>query len=182
VVFALQTLRVPKAVSDQEEVQVEVTRVLVDSYFDIVRRNLQDAVPKALMHFLVNHVRRGLQQHLIHTLYREELFGEIMGERDDVAAKRRLCQEALRMLRHALKTLEVLPTELQGKAVNASGARWSFRKMLHEVEGTTDGCHGEQPLVLKKAGGNRSSSPLKEGRIRAAKSSRRGEAVYDVVN
>jgi hypothetical protein len=37
----LQTLRVPKAVSDQEGVQVEVTRLLVASYFDIVRKNLQ---------------------------------------------------------------------------------------------------------------------------------------------
>lgn len=43
----LQTLRAGAAGSEQEEVQVAVTRVLVDSYFDIVRKNLQDAVPKA---------------------------------------------------------------------------------------------------------------------------------------
>ncbi len=48
-----QTLRVPTSTTEQEEVQVEVTRVLVESYFDIVRRNLQDSVPKAVMHFLV---------------------------------------------------------------------------------------------------------------------------------
>lgn len=123
------TLRVPEAVSDQEEVQVEVTRVLVDSYFDIVRKNLQDSVPKALMHFLVNHVRRGLQQHLIRRLYKEELFGDIMSEREDVASKRQQCQEALRALRHAQKALEVLPSELAGRA-SSSGARWNFRQVL----------------------------------------------------
>jgi hypothetical protein len=32
---------VPHSVSDQEGVQVEVTRLLVASYFDIVRKNLQ---------------------------------------------------------------------------------------------------------------------------------------------
>ena len=42
-----QTLRVPVSTTEQEEVQVQVTRVLVESYFDIVRKNLQDAVPKA---------------------------------------------------------------------------------------------------------------------------------------
>ena len=68
--YTLQILRVPGGVSEQEEVQVQVTRLLVESYFDVVRKNLQDAVPKAVMHFLVNSVQRGLQQHLIHTLYR----------------------------------------------------------------------------------------------------------------
>ncbi len=65
-----QTLKVQDAGSDQEQVQVEVTRLLVSSYFDIVRANLQDLVPKAVMHFLVNTVQRGLQQHLIKTIYR----------------------------------------------------------------------------------------------------------------
>ena len=68
--LCVQILRVPGGVSEQEEVQVQVTRLLVESYFDVVRKNLQDAVPKAVMHFLVNSVQRGLQQHLIHTLYR----------------------------------------------------------------------------------------------------------------
>ena len=38
---ALQTLRVPTSITEQEEVQVEVTRLLVECYFDIVRANLQ---------------------------------------------------------------------------------------------------------------------------------------------
>lgn len=36
-----QTLRVPTSITEQEEVQVEVTRLLVECYFDIVRANLQ---------------------------------------------------------------------------------------------------------------------------------------------
>ncbi len=65
-----QHLQVGGSASETEEVQVEVTRLLVQSYFAIVRANLEDAVPKALMHFLVLSVQRGLQQHLIRTLYR----------------------------------------------------------------------------------------------------------------
>ena len=37
----MQTLRVPTSITEQEEVQVEVTRLLVECYFDIVRANLQ---------------------------------------------------------------------------------------------------------------------------------------------
>ncbi len=39
--FVVQTLRVPTSITEQEEVQVEVTRLLVECYFDIVRANLQ---------------------------------------------------------------------------------------------------------------------------------------------
>jgi dynamin 1-like protein len=70
--IAVQTLRVQSSSSEQEDVQVEVTRLLVDCYFDIVRKNLQDAVPKAIMHFLVLFVQRGLQQRLIRCLYRSD--------------------------------------------------------------------------------------------------------------
>ena len=66
----VQTIRVAAGVSEQEEVQVQVTRTLVQSYFSLVRASLQDSVPKAVMHFLVLYVQRGLQQHLIRTLYK----------------------------------------------------------------------------------------------------------------
>ena len=56
--------------TEQEEVEVEVIRRLVESYFGIVRRNLMDSVPKAIMHFMVNNTKRGLQQQLIQQLYR----------------------------------------------------------------------------------------------------------------
>ena len=165
------TLKVPKAASDQEGVQVEVTRVLVDSYFDIVRKNLQDAVPKAVMHFLVGATRRSLQQHLIRTLYREDLLGELMAEREDVAVRRHQCQDSLRALRAAIKTLEILPGELTGR-VNASGARWNFKHMMQAIDdpvgGSTEG-NGRSSGGgggAAAGGGSRSSSPLKNGMSR----------------
>ncbi|CAK0784287.1 hypothetical protein CVIRNUC_007491 [Coccomyxa viridis] len=106
------TLRVPTSITEQEEIQVEVTRLLVECYFDIVRANLQDAVPKALMHFLVLKVQRGLQQHLIKTMYREDLFKDMMSEREDVAAKRARCMAAQGAFKEALGALEVLPQQL----------------------------------------------------------------------
>ncbi|KAK9813544.1 hypothetical protein WJX73_006112 [Symbiochloris irregularis] len=109
------TLRVRDSVSEQESVQVAVTRLLVESYYDIVRAGLQDSVPKAIMHFLVLFVQRGLQQHLIRTLYREELFGEMMQEREDIAAKRASCLAVMGALREALATLDTIPQTLASR-------------------------------------------------------------------
>lgn len=39
--------------SDQEAVEISVTKLLLRSYYDIVRKNIEDFVPKAIMHFLV---------------------------------------------------------------------------------------------------------------------------------
>ena len=107
-----QTLKIPENLTEQEAVQVEVTRVLIDSYFDIVRKNVQDFVPKIVMNFMVNQVKRGLQQHLTHVLYREDMLESIMKERDDVAERRKKCQDAMKLLRKAIKLLDTLPTEL----------------------------------------------------------------------
>ncbi|KAK9840112.1 hypothetical protein WJX74_003564 [Apatococcus lobatus] len=113
-------LQVGGSASETEEVQVDVTRLLVQSYFALVRANLEDTVPKALMHFLVLSVQRGLQQHLIRTLYREELFDEMMSEREEVAAKRVQCQSAVKALKEALNTLESLPATLMSR-INSAG-------------------------------------------------------------
>lgn len=49
------TLRANDTQGEQETVEIAVTRLLLKSYYDIVRKNIQDLVPKAIMHFLVCH-------------------------------------------------------------------------------------------------------------------------------
>ena len=46
-------LRATDAQSEQDSVEISITRLLIKSYYDIVRKNIQDGVPKAIMHFLV---------------------------------------------------------------------------------------------------------------------------------
>ena len=85
---------------------MRVTRVLVNSYFDIVRKNVQDMVPKIVMNFMVNHVQKGLQKHLTQALYREDSLDGLMREREDIAERRNQCQEAMRAIRKALKVMD----------------------------------------------------------------------------
>ena len=46
------TLR-PLEMTEHDEVVIIATKLLLRSYYDIVRKNIQDLVPKAIMHFLV---------------------------------------------------------------------------------------------------------------------------------
>lgn len=46
-------LRPSESHSEQEAIEIAVTKLLLRSYYDIVRKNIEDCVPKAIMHFLV---------------------------------------------------------------------------------------------------------------------------------
>lgn len=106
-------LRPSDAQTEQEWVEIAVTRSLIKSYYDIVRKNVQDAVPKAIMHFLVNHAKRELHSVFIRKLYRENLFEEMLQEREEIAIKRKRCKEILRVLQQASWTLEELPLDYE---------------------------------------------------------------------
>lgn len=40
--------------TEQEATEIAITKLLLKSYYDIVRKNIEDSVPKAIMHFLVS--------------------------------------------------------------------------------------------------------------------------------
>lgn len=112
---SLIQLKEPPTVLSSTEAQSElvaigigVTKLLLRSYYDIVRKNIQDKVPKAIMHFLVNHVKRELYNVFIKNLYREELFAEMLKEREDIASRRKQCNEVLLALQQAVRTLDAL--------------------------------------------------------------------------
>lgn len=112
-------LKEPPAVLSSIEAQSElvgigigVTKMLLRSYYDIVRKNIQDKVPKAIMHFLVNRAKRELYNFFIKNLYREDLFAEMLEEREDIASRRKQCNELLLALQQAVRTLEELPLDL----------------------------------------------------------------------
>jgi dynamin 1-like protein len=38
---------------EQDATEIAIVKLLIKSYYDIVRKNIEDAIPKAAMHFLV---------------------------------------------------------------------------------------------------------------------------------
>ncbi len=56
-------------VSDKDLFEAELIKDLMVSYFDIVRRNVLDTVPKSIMFFLVNDSKNRVQNELVASLY-----------------------------------------------------------------------------------------------------------------
>lgn len=86
---------------DREKIEADIIRALLTQYFEIVRKNICDSVPKAIMHFLVDKTKSNLQSELVASLYKDELFQELLKESDEVATKRKAAQEMLKVLQKA---------------------------------------------------------------------------------
>jgi len=92
-------------VSDKDLFEAELIKDLMDSYFNIVRRNILDTVPKSIMYYLVNDSKNRIQNELVAALYKEELFSELLEEGPQVASKRQHCQKMLDVLKKAHRIL-----------------------------------------------------------------------------
>ncbi|KAH9798703.1 Dynamin-related protein 3A [Citrus sinensis] len=101
----------PLEMTEQEAVEILVTKLLLQSYYDVVRKNVQDLVPKSIMHFLVNHAKRNLHNTFIQKLYRENHVEELLQEHDEVAANRRQVKEVSLVLQQAVQTLDEVESE-----------------------------------------------------------------------
>ncbi|XP_078156387.1 dynamin-related protein 3A-like isoform X1 [Carex rostrata] len=94
-----------------ETVAIETMKLLLISYYNIVRKSVQDAIPKAIMHFLVNHTKREIHNVLIRKLYRDNLLEEMLREPNDIALKKKHISETLSVLERAQRVLEELHLE-----------------------------------------------------------------------
>lgn len=90
-------------ITDRERVEMEIIKSLIESYFNIVRKNFIDMVPKTIMYFLVNHVRDAMQNELVSELYRDVELPSLMQEAEDVAQRRKTCVEMKDLLATALE-------------------------------------------------------------------------------
>jgi dynamin 1-like protein len=104
---------VARKLSAREQRDCEVIERLIKSYFLIVRKNIQDSVPKAVMHFLVNHVKDCLQSELVGQLYKSGLLDDLLTESEDMAQRRNEAADMLKALQKASQVIaEIRETHL----------------------------------------------------------------------
>ncbi|KPP72325.1 dynamin-1-like protein-like, partial [Scleropages formosus] len=104
---------VARKLSAREQRDCEVIERLIKSYFLIVRKNIQDSVPKAVMHFLVNYVKDSLQSELVGQLYKSALLDDLLTESEDMAQRRSEAADMLKALQKASQVIaEIRETHL----------------------------------------------------------------------
>lgn len=90
-----------RKLTDKEQKDCDVIERLIKSYFYIVRKSIQDSVPKAIMHFLVNFVKDNLQSELVTHLYKSDRAEELLNESDHIAVRRKEAADMLKALQKA---------------------------------------------------------------------------------
>ena len=90
--------------SGREEMEIGLIRSLIVSYFAIVREIIEDLVPEAIIHLLVNHSAQQVQNRLVSALYKPALFDEFLNEDVALVAVRACAKALLDAYRDAFKT------------------------------------------------------------------------------
>lgn len=89
----------------RQQFDCELIEKLITSYFLIVRKSIQDSVPKAVMHCLVNFVKEELQSQLVGALYRTEAYDSLMEESPEMTTQRNEVAEMVSALQKASEIL-----------------------------------------------------------------------------
>ncbi|KAJ2681335.1 Dynamin- GTPase protein [Coemansia sp. RSA 1285] len=88
-------------IDQRDEMETTLIRSLISSYFGIVRKSIQDMVPKAIMHLLVNEMCQSIQNRLVEELYKEPLITELLQEDPSLVAERDQCAAMLDVYKKA---------------------------------------------------------------------------------
>nr|XP_031863051.1 uncharacterized protein CI109_001529 [Kwoniella shandongensis]KAA5530123.1 hypothetical protein CI109_001529 [Kwoniella shandongensis] len=89
------------SLNEREIMETDVIKLLIQSYFSVVKREMIDMVPKAITYNLVNFAKENLQRELLENLYKPEVLDELLKESPDIVARRRECVKMVGALNSA---------------------------------------------------------------------------------
>lgn len=94
-------LKATGGMSEKEVVETEVIKLLISSYFDIVKRTVADIVPKAIMLKLIQLSRNDIQKVLLEKLYADKDLDSLVKENEFTVARRKECAKMVEVLQQA---------------------------------------------------------------------------------
>ncbi|CCE87004.1 Piso0_005530 [Millerozyma farinosa CBS 7064] len=94
-------LRATGAMTERETMETEVIKLLINSYYNIVKRSVADVIPKAIMLKLINKSKDSIQKELLENLYNSPDLSDMVKENELTVQKRKDCLKMVEVLRHA---------------------------------------------------------------------------------
>lgn len=94
-------LRATGEMTERETLETEVIKLLISSYFSIVKRTVADIIPKALMLKLIVKSKNDIQKVLLESLYGRKDIEDLTKENDITIQRRKECSRMIEILRHA---------------------------------------------------------------------------------
>ncbi|KND93958.1 Vacuolar protein sorting-associated protein 1 [Tolypocladium ophioglossoides CBS 100239] len=95
------TLKASGTLSEREIIEVEVIKLLISSYYNIVKRTMVDMVPKAIMLNLVQFTKDEMQRELLENMYKTDTLDDLLKESDFTIRRRKECQQMVESLAKA---------------------------------------------------------------------------------
>ena len=93
--------------SEREIMEINIIRNLIVSYFNVVKKNICDVIPKTIVCFLVNKTKEISEYSMVEKLYKSnEDIKKLLMEDNAVIEKRREIKDNLSFLKNALLVLE----------------------------------------------------------------------------
>ncbi|KAF7946459.1 hypothetical protein EAE96_009457 [Botrytis aclada] len=94
-------LKASGTLSEREGTEVEIIKLLINSYYNIVKRTMIDMVPKAIMLNLVQYTKDEMQRELLENMYRTDTLDDLLKESDYTVRRRKECQQMVESLSKA---------------------------------------------------------------------------------
>ncbi|KAG9011542.1 vacuolar protein sorting-associated protein 1 [Tulasnella sp. JGI-2019a] len=101
------SIRPQNAFTDREKMETEVIKLLITSYFNIIKRLIIDVIPKSISYSLVTYSKDNIQKELLKELYKPEVLDTLLQESEHVVNRR---NEVRRMLTALTKAEEIVAT------------------------------------------------------------------------
>eukprot|EP01106_Pelomyxa_sp_JSP_P012697 TRINITY_DN358_c0_g1_i15.p1 TRINITY_DN358_c0_g1~~TRINITY_DN358_c0_g1_i15.p1 ORF type:complete len:298 (-),score=125.87 TRINITY_DN358_c0_g1_i15:57-950(-) len=103
-------IKITTPLTPKEQREATLIELLMKSYFGTVRKHVNDAVPKAIMYFLVNAAKDRMHIDLMNRLYKPDALKDLFEESHATVEKRKALKLLLDVLKQAQHTVNQVRT------------------------------------------------------------------------
>jgi replication fork clamp-binding protein CrfC len=96
-----RSIKLEGNLTEREEFETELVKQLLISYFNLVRKNIIDIIPKCIMFYLVNNSKQEIQNTIVTKLYKEDFLDELLSESTEIIQRRKRTRTKLKALKQA---------------------------------------------------------------------------------